>query len=209
MRGVMCPVVYRSNWETERRTKKLLVSVAGVEKSLMPALAGFLISRAAGVQKTLRRLRWEPSLSGFKDGRALLLTNPVPSSASQNTVPPCLEPVISQLGWGFERLKPQSPAWVSSLFGAIQRFGAGCPAQVDEGRVGRVEGCYPDRGECGRSVGGARCWTGGGERGQEGVKCWSCVRAARRVRLEGERVTVRRREGVTVMKRVGGRGLVT
>lgn len=57
-----------------------------------------------------------------------------------------LEPVVSQLGWGFKRLKPQSPAWVSSLFGAVQGFAAGRPAQVNERGVSGVEGRYPDRG---------------------------------------------------------------
>lgn len=57
-----------------------------------------------------------------------------------------LEPVVFQLGWGFKRLKPQSPAWVSSLFGAVQGFAAGRPAQFDEWGVSGVEGRYPDRG---------------------------------------------------------------
>lgn len=51
-----------------------------------------------------------------------------------------LEPIVSELRRGLEGLEPQCLAGVSSLFGAIQGLAAGSPAQVDEGRVGRVEG---------------------------------------------------------------------
>lgn len=67
-----------------------------------------------------------------------------------------LEPIISKLRWGLEGLEPQCPAGVSSLFGAIQGLAAGRPAQVDEGRVGRVERRYAERGQRGRAVSGAR-----------------------------------------------------
>lgn len=118
------------------------------------------------------------------------------------------EPVISKLCWWLERLEPQCPARVSPLFGAIHGLAAGRPAQVDEGRVGRVEGCYTVRGQRGRAVGGARGGTGGGKRSRERVKGRSCVRATRGVSLESEWVTVRRGEGVTVVERVGRGGLV-
>lgn len=73
------------------------------------------------------------------------------------------EPVVSELRWRLERLEPQCPAGVSPLFGAIHGLAAGRPAQVDEGRVGRVEGRYADRGQRGRAVGRARGRTGGGK----------------------------------------------
>lgn len=97
---------------------------------------------------------------------------------------------------------------MSSLFGAVQGFAAGRPAQIDERGVGGVEGRYPDRGQRGRAIGGARRGAGGGERGREGVKRRPRVRGARRVGLEGERVAVGRREGVAVVERVSRRGLV-
>lgn len=60
-----------------------------------------------------------------------------------------LESIVSELCWGLERLEPQCPARVSSLFGAIQGLAAGRPSQVNEGRVSWVEGSYPDRGQGG------------------------------------------------------------
>lgn len=44
-----------------------------------------------------------------------------------------LEPVVSELRRGLERLQPQCPVGVNSLFGAIHRLAAGRPAQVDQG----------------------------------------------------------------------------
>lgn len=64
-------------------------------------------------------------------------------------VRPGLEPVVSELRRGLEGLESQCPAGVSSLFGAIQGLAAGCPAQVDQGRVSWVEGRYAERGQCG------------------------------------------------------------
>lgn len=81
-----------------------------------------------------------------------------------------LESVVSELCWGLEGLKPQSPAGSSLLFGAVQGLAAGRPAQVDERRVSWVEGRHAERGQRGRAVGGARGGTGGGEGRREGVK---------------------------------------
>lgn len=81
-----------------------------------------------------------------------------------------LESVVSELRRGLEGLQPQCPAWMNSLFGAIRGLAACRPAKIDEGRVCRVEGCYAERGQRGRAIGGARCRTGGGKRGREGVK---------------------------------------
>lgn len=80
------------------------------------------------------------------------------------------KPVISELRRGLERLEPQCPSGVSSLFGAIQGPAAGRPVQVDERQVSRVEGCYADRGQRGRAIGGAWGRAGGGKRSRKRVK---------------------------------------
>lgn len=81
-----------------------------------------------------------------------------------------LEPVVSELCRGLEGLEPQSPAGVRPLFGAFQGLAAHRPAQVDEGRVGRVEGRDAEGGQRGRAVGGARRRARGGEGRREGVE---------------------------------------
>lgn len=81
-----------------------------------------------------------------------------------------LEPVVSELRRGLEGFEPQCSAGVNSLFGAVQGLAASRPAQVDEGRVGRVEGRYTERGKRGRAVSGARGGAGGGKGSQEGVE---------------------------------------
>lgn len=119
------------------------------------------------------------------------------------------EPVVSELRRGFEGLEPQCPARVSPLFGAVQAgLTAGRPAQVDEGRVGRVDGRYAERGQRRGAVGGARGGAGGGEGSGEGVEGGGRVRTVRGVGLEGEGVAVRGGERVAVGEGVGGRGLV-
>lgn len=77
-----------------------------------------------------------------------------------------LEPVVSELGRGLEGLKPQYPARVHPLFGAVHWLAT----EVNEGRFSSVEVCYA---ECGQRWGAiSRAWgrTGGGEGSGEWVK---------------------------------------
>lgn len=71
-----------------RRKKLLFQWRRSKNPRSQPSLASCFPEQQEACRETLRGQRQETSLGGFKDGRALFSTNPVPGNASPNDVPP-------------------------------------------------------------------------------------------------------------------------